>query len=308
MGSVALAHGDVGALLAGHASWVGIRASVRGVADAASDATEAGAVAAVMGRVEATLPLVRTFRLGDASDPMRHRIEPVVAVSALASDTTGNLGDIAARSLAFLASPVGIPSGEAGIASAGLRTALARWAKGDGLEVEAHAGGLLDATGDVRGVVRWRVLAGGSIVGLSGEGAHVFSGDAATSGDAFVLRARVGAPERSGAGPMLSAHVAARDGVDPVVARLLTDAPIEPASGLLATAGYSGGVRASVPWTRWLTTRGGVDVDFSAWVLTAATGTIELRDTCGCFKVRLNASHRLGRDGVDVWASIDLAR
>jgi hypothetical protein len=303
MGSVALAHGEVGMLLAGHASWVGLRASLRGVADAASDATETGAIAAALGRVEATLPLVRSY--GTSADALRHRIEPFVAVSGLASDATGALPDLAARSMALMSqTAIQAASGEALVASAGLRTALARWAHGDGLEVEANAGGVVDSTGSARGAVRWRVLAGGSVLGLSGEGAHVFADGSTGNGDVVVLRARVGGgPDR----PMVAGHVAARDGVDPVTARLLTDSPLEPAAGLLALPGYSAGVRASVPWARWLTTRGGVEMDLSAVVVTAATGSIELRDKCGCFRLRLNASHRLGRDGVDVWATIDLA-
>ncbi len=304
-GSLALAHAQAGVLLAGRASWVGLSASVRATADAATDSTQTGAIGAVLARAEGTLPLVRSFETSDHADPLRHRIEPFVSVAALASDATGALSALAARSMAFLAqSALSAASGEAGIAAAGVRTALARWARGDGVEVEANAGGVVDSAGVAHGAVRWRALAGGSVVGLLGEGAHAFSSaGSSSSGNAFVLRARVGA-ERSG--PMVSAHVAARDGVDPVTARLLTDAPLEPAAGLLATPGYSGGVRASVPWTRWLTTRGGVDMDLSQLVLTAASGTIELRDTCGCFRLRLNAAHRLGRDGVDVWATVDL--
>jgi len=305
IGSVALAHGQVGALVAGRASWVGISASLRAAGDAAADGTDTGAIGAVLARAEATLPFVRGFETSDHADPLRHRIEPVVMVEGLASDATGTLASIAARSMTFLSvSGLSTASGEAGIAALGVRSALARWARGDGLEVEANAGGVVDDTGTVRGVIRWRALAGSSIVGLSGEGAHVLSSATGASGDAFVLRARIGS-DRFGA-PMVAAHLAARDGVDPVAARLLTDAPLEPGAGLLATPGYSGGLRASVPWTRWLTTRGGVDMDLSALVVTAATGSIELRDTCGCFRVRLSASHRLGRDGVDVWATIDV--
>jgi len=304
-GSIALGHAELGALLAGRASWMGLRATVRATGDAAADSTQTGAIGAVLARGEATLPFVRSFETSDHADPLRHRIEPVVTVAGLASDSSGGLTLIAARSMAFLSeSAINAASGQAGIASAGLRSALARWARGDGLEVEAHAGGVVDAAGVVHGVVRWRARAGGSVLGLLGEGAHVFSAASGASGDAFVLRARVGSDR--GSAPMISAHVAARDGVDPVMARLLTDAPLEPAAGFLATPGYSGGVRASVPWTKWLATRGGVDMDLSALVLTAATGTIELKDTCGCFRVRLSASHRLGRDGVDVWATIDV--
>ncbi len=317
LGSIALAHGEAGALLAGRASMFGLRAELRGVADAATDATDSGAMGAALARVEATMPFVRSFDTAERADPLRHRIEPVIAASALASDATGALSSIAARSMAFLArSAIASATGEAVTASAGVRTALARWARGDGFEIDAHAGGVVDGAGDARGLVRWRALAGGRVLGLSAEGAHVFgntsppqSGGAIRtpeSGDAFVVRARVGLSQRDAAGPTVTAHLAMRDGVDPVAARLLTDAPIEPAAGLFATSGVSGGIRASVPWTKWLVTRGGVEMDLTAVELTAATGTVEIRDGCGCFRIRLSAAHRLGRDGVDVWANIDL--
>ncbi|HEX4517608.1 MAG TPA: hypothetical protein VH054_28895, partial [Polyangiaceae bacterium] len=308
VGSIALAHGDVSAFVAGRPSIFGVSARVHGVADAASDATDNGAIGAALARVEATMPLVRSFDVGDAADPLRHRIEPVIAASALAEDTTGALAQIAARSFAFLSqNAITSANGEAATASAGVRSALARWARGDGLEVEAHAGGVVDQTGALRGLVRWRALAGGRVLGLSAEGAHVFASDATTNnGDAFVIRARVGLSQRDAAGPSVIAHVAVRDGVDPVAARLLTDAPLEPASGLFATTGISGGIRAGVPWTKWLVTRGGVEMDLTQLVVTAATGSVELRDGCGCFRIRFNAAHRLGRDGVDVWTTIDL--
>lgn len=309
LGSIALAHGDVSAFVAGRPSIFGVSARVHGVADAASDATENGAVGAALARVEATMPLVRSFDVGDAADPLRHRIEPVISASALAEDSTGALASIAARSFAFLSqTAITSASGEAATASAGVRSALARWARGDGLELEAHAGGVVDQTGALRGLVRWRALAGGRVLGLSAEGAHVFASDAAATmnGDAFVIRARVGLSQKEAAGPSVIAHLAVRDGVDPVAARLLTDAPLEPAAGLFATSGVSGGIRAAVPWTKWLVTRGGVEMDLTQLVVTAATGSLELRDSCGCFRIRFNAAHRLGRDGVDVWTTIDL--
>ena len=308
LGSIALAHGDVSAFVAGRPSIFGVSARVHGVADAASDATDSGAVGAALARVEATMPLVRSFDVGDPADPLRHRIEPVLAASALAEDSTGALAQIASRSFAFLSqNAITSASGEAATASAGVRSALARWARGDGLELEAHAGGVVDQAGALRGLVRWRALAGGRVLGLSAEGAHVFAGDAATTnGDAFVIRARVGLSQREAAGPSVVAHVAVREGVDPVAARLLTDAPLEPASGLFATSGVSGGIRAAVPWTKWLLTRGGVEMDLTQLVVTSAMGSVELRDGCGCFRIRFNAAHRLGREGVDVWTTIEL--
>ncbi len=81
-GSLALAHANVGALVAGHASWIGLSAQARGVVDAAEDATDHGALSAALARFEATLPFVRSFESSDHADALRHRIEPFVAVSA----------------------------------------------------------------------------------------------------------------------------------------------------------------------------------------------------------------------------------
>src|SRR5439155_18463127 len=141
-----------------------------------------------------------------------------------AEDSTGALAQIAARSFAFLSqNAITSASGEAATASAGVRSALARWARGDGIELEAHTGGVVDQTGALRGLVRWRALAGGRVLGLAAEGAHVFANDTATNGDVFVIRARVGLSQRDAAGPSVIAHLAVRDGIDPVAARLVTD-------------------------------------------------------------------------------------
>ena len=307
-GSIAFAHGEAGALVAARPSIFSLTASLRGAADAAADPDETGGAAAALARVEATAPFVRGFQTSDAADPVRHRIEPVVSVAALAQAADGGLASIAARSFSFLAEDALSPTtGLAGVASAGVRSALARWARGDGFEVEANAGGLASDTGSARAAVRWRARAGGRVIGVSAEGAHVFGDAAGTQGDALLIRARIGAPWRNEhAGPTIAAHLAFREGVDPVAARLLTDAPLEPAAGFFELPGASGGLRASVPWTKWLTTRGGVDMDLDSLVVTAAVGTVELRDSCGCFRIAVNAAHRLGRDGVDVWTTIDL--
>ena len=119
----------------------------------------------------------------------------------------------------------------------------------------------------------------------------------------MVARVRVGAVD----GIHLTLLAAERDGIDPVAARALTDAPVEPSGGFLASSGWTVGARARIPWTSWLATTGGADGDLTAQVLVAARGGIELRDHCGCLVVRANGAHRIGRDGVDVWVTIDLA-
>ena len=309
-GALALAHGEAGVLLAGRPSVFGLGASLRVAGDAAADGVTSGGDGAALGRVELGLPLVRAFEGADVNDPWRHRLEPVVSASGLASAGDGMLASIASRSVAYLAEsalPLTTPTGAAFVASAGIRTAVGRWARGDGVELEGRLGSVTDSGGVTRGALRWRAAATSRLAALTAEGADLVAAGVApgvVSGDghAFLVRGRLGVPDALG----ITVYVAGRTGVDPVAARLLTDAPLEPASGFLSAEGYSGGVRAGIPWTRFFSTRGGVDVDLSSPALTGAVGTVELRDKCGCFRLRINGAHRIGRDGVDVWATLDL--
>jgi hypothetical protein len=101
--------------------------------------------------------------------------------------------------------------------------------------------------------------------------------------------------------------VAERAGVDPIAARLLADAPLEPSAGFLTREGTTGGAGVVVPWSKWLTTSAGADGDATTTELVAVRGGLELRDRCGCLTLRANGSHRIGRPGVDVWVAIDFA-
>jgi hypothetical protein len=116
---------------------------------------------------------------------------------------------------------------------------------------------------------------------------------------------------RRGAGAIDGVHLtllaAERDGVDPVTARVLTDAPLEPSGGFLAASGWTAGARARIPWTAWLATDGGVDGDLTSSVLVDARGALELRDRCGCLVARANVAHRIGRDGVDAWLTLEIS-
>jgi hypothetical protein len=114
----------------------------------------------------------------------------------------------------------------------------------------------------------------------------------------------------------LGATIAGRHGVDPILARLLTDAPLEPSGGFFAAEGWTGGARVAVPFSRTFLTRAGADMDLAERVLLAARASVELRDSCECVALRVTGAHRLGRvvpgqagagAGVDVWLTIDLA-
>ncbi len=49
------------------------------------------------------------------------------------------------------------------------------------------------------------------------------------------------------------------------------------------------------------------DVDLGTGAVLALRGLTEYRHACGCLKLGASAAHRVGRDGVDVIFSIDLA-
>jgi hypothetical protein len=120
-------------------------------------------------------------------------------------------------------------------------------------------------------------------------------------GHTLLARARVGRE----AGLHVTAHAAGREGIDPVLARALVDAPLAPSAGWLGARGWTVGSRLAVPLGSRLAVRGGGDVDLTAEQLLFATGALELRDRCGCLVVRATGAHRLGRGGLDVWLTID---
>jgi hypothetical protein len=104
------------------------------------------------------------------------------------------------------------------------------------------------------------------------------------------------------------ANVAGRGGVDPVLARVLTDTPLPASMGFLAAEGWTGGARLSVPLTTYLTARGGADVDLTVEKLLAARGALEFHDRCGCVVLGANGAERLGRPGVDLWLTASLVQ
>jgi hypothetical protein len=285
-----------GLLVATRAGSVRLAASARGVADVGASGSTDGADAAGTLRAEASLPLGLALASGDLHDPWVHVIEPHVAVSGLASRGDEVLG--------YLPSAGGV-AGLAWVAGGGVTTSLGQWGSRRAFSVSADAGALGQRAedGPVLPVVRWRAQGSDPWVGLGAEGAHVLSKDSdGTEGSAVVARARVGRLD----GLHVAALVAGRDGVDPIAARALTDAPLEPSSGLLAATGWTGGARLGVPLGPYVRTQAGADADLTSRELLAVRGSVEFRDKCGCLAIRAIAAERLGRPGVDVWVTIDL--
>jgi hypothetical protein len=287
-------------LLGTHLGAANATLSVRGAGDAADDGSRSGVDGAAQGRLSLALPLARAFASGEPNDPWVHLTEPRLQAGVLAVQPSDVLPVPAARGATA-------PAGGSWLAVAGWSNALGRWGARAFAQLDVDGG----AAGDLHTAspaLRARAASNLAWLALRADFARVFSGGAeldgvpAAPGGAFVARARVGL-ER---GLSLAAHVAERDGVDPVLARALVDAPFEPASGFLAAPGWTGGARVAVPLGSRITTRAGADVDLGASELVAALGAVELHDPCGCVVVRASAAHRIGRSGVDAWVTVDL--
>ena len=233
-----------------------------------------------------------------ANDPWVHRVEPSVEAALLTAHGDDLLGVLPGRGTAVV-------HGDAWVADVALASEQGRWGARIGSEISLAAGvvGALDQGSPASLVTRGHAAPSARPQPRSRRRGRASGARATTAEGAFTARARVG--ELGGLHVVLLA--AERDGIDPVAARALTDAPLEPSAGFLASTGWTAGARARIPWTAWLATTGGADFDLTAQVLVAARGGIEVRDHCGCLRVRANAAHRIGRDGVDAWVTIDLA-
>jgi hypothetical protein len=290
------ARGEAGSTLGTHWGSVGASLDAWLAGDVADDGARMGLNGAAHVRAKMALPLERAFASPDEDDPWIHRVEPYVAAGAMAVHLGETLSSAAGRGTAF-------PDGGKWVVALGFHNSIGRWGTRAASELEASGGAVGDE--DAWPLLRVRAVLGGRWLGLRGELARVFGrsiGDG--SGGALLAEARAGATSSVYA----SVHVVERDGVDPILARAIVEAPLEPASRFLAAPGWTGGARVSVPIGSRVTTRAGADVDLDARYLVAALGALELHDPCQCLIVRANAAHRIGREGIDIWLSVDLPR
>ena len=301
--TVSFTRGEAGSLLADRWGAAAVSLALRAAEDAVADGehvgdSRSGNDGAASARARLALPFARAFASGEANDPWVHRLEPSIGAAVLATRGDDLLAVMPGRGLAAV-------RGDAWVADAALASEQGRWGGRVGSEVAISAGALgsLDAASPARLVARGRAALTSSYAALTTEAARVAPANGVGAGGAFVGRARLGAADAI----HITLLAAERDGIDPVAARALTDAPLEPSGGFLASTGWTAGARARIPWTSWLATTGGADGDLTAQLLVAARAGLELRDRCGCLVVRANGAHRIGRDGVDVWVTIDLA-
>ena len=262
-------------------------------AEVAGDRPSAPSRDATVGaRIELDLPLRRVFARGDGEAPWQHRIAPSIAVAASASSSRGDF-----FTPLSLAAPPGL-----GLAAAGLTTSFGR-ASGPSLRFEARGGAALRAAG-ASALVTGRLTASASLVSTSLEVAAVPASRA--PGSALIGRARFGA-ER---GPTLALGLAGQTGRGAREARAITDLRSPAAGGelaYLAASGWTGSAEAMVPWLGVMRSGARADVDLGAGEILALRGLTDYRHPCGCLALGVSAAHRVGRDGVDVIFSVDLA-
>ncbi|MBV9948107.1 MAG: hypothetical protein JOZ69_14730 [Myxococcales bacterium] len=326
-GTISFARGEGGASVTRAAGPIGLGLAIHGLGDVADDGRRRAGEGAAEARASLALPLARAYASAADPDPWVHRTEPRVEAAALVAHARALLTANPGRGSV-------LPDGSAWIAAAGWRNVLARAGPRFRAEVDA-SGGLVGTDRRASAALRVRSSARGSLIGFDtalarvlsraastaddgvggdaagpgpgGAAAAVAAGGSGTSatwgtGGAWVGRVSLGHP----ASWSLAAHVAERDGVDPLLARALVDAALEPSGGFLTVAGWTGGAGVTVPIGPRVTARAAADLDLDARVLVAAVGSVELHDPCGCVVLRASASRRIGRDGVDAWLSVDL--
>jgi hypothetical protein len=196
-------------------------------------------------------------------------------------------------------------SGEVANASGGVRSAWGRLLGHAGASVEADAGAVSAVESgklsEAIPVGRYRAAWSSRYFGLGAEGGMRLRGD---DGLVAVGRTRIGEQD----GWHLQVKAAGRKGVEPLLARALA-APSaeEPSGGWLSDEGWTGAAEIAGELTRSVRARIWAEEDLTTRTLLEVRGTIGYAHPCRCVSVDGFAGKRLGREGVDVWISIDLA-
>lgn len=299
-GALSFARAEIGALGATALGPLEASLALRGIGDVTADPDRDGTDRAGSARAKIGLPLVRAYASeGELNDPWVHVIEPFAEAAVLHAEGDGLLGIAPGRALTGI-------SGTAPLADVGMSTGVGRWGARKALTVDVAGGAAFGSDvvdQAVRPLGRARMAASLSWFGATLDGGYVLGDARARSGAVTVARVRLGSSD----GPRLLANVAERNGLDPVLARALSDVATEPSSGFLTNEGTTGGAGLVVPWSHFLTTSVAADADATRAELVSARGAIELRDRCGCLTLRALGAHRIGRSGVDVWVALDFA-
>jgi hypothetical protein len=301
--SVSYTRAELGTFAATNLGPIATSFTARGAANLAAEGRRQGGSRAATTRLRFGVPLARAFAQNSAedpssaNDPLIHVIEPFAEAAVLHTSGDAILGTLPGRGLAALA-------GTAPIADAGVTSTLGRWGQRQTLEIAVAGGAAYGSRlveSGLRPLARGRLAATTTWFGAQVESGHVLGDEGTRGGSAVVGRMRVGRDDRV----RVLGNVAAREGLDPILSRALTDAALEVPAGFLSRSGTTGGASVVVPWGRPITTSVGADADLTATELVAARAGIELHDRCNCLTLRANGAHRIGRSGVDVWVALD---
>lgn len=274
------------------------RARFAGAIDAGEGPSREVAGAA---RVEASLPLVRTFAGARGEPPIAHWIAPTVSARGAVAEVEG----------AFFTPIAGRAPRASWIAAAGVTTAVGRYA-GPALRIDARAGAAGDGHASVEPLLHARLGADGRAAAMAIEAAAV--GDrvgaadaAATRGHAVMARGRVG----DLLGPWLAIDAALQGGAGAGRARGIASGAWAALPGdelaHLSGGGLTFGAEISVPLSRALRAGARADLDLARGEVLAVRGLADYRHACGCLGVGLWAAHRAGRVGADVGLTVDVA-
>jgi hypothetical protein len=283
------------------------RIGLRGQTMVAAMGDTSGLDAMGAARADVGLPLVRAYP--DESGPLLSLIEPLGETSVVAARTSGSYWSATGR-------PVALQAGRVALASLGLRTTWGRWLGHSGASIEGSIGSVASLDGEPvndpaldpasaprgpRTAVRWRSAWSSRYIGLGGEGAALVR---APLGHVTTGRVRLGPRD----GVHIALGAAGRTGVEPVLARALaTPRAAEPSGGWLAHEGWSGSAEVGGQLTDSIDAMVSADADLSDRTVLGVRGKAGYTHPCRCLSVDAFAARRIGREGVDVWVSIDLA-
>ena len=294
-GTTTLARSEGGIELSARAAAMVARLSFRETITSASAGPTAALDALGTARIELAAPLAHVF--ADEHSPLVHVIEPRLRASVMAARTSGAY-------FAQTGRPIALVAGRMATASAGLRTAWGRLLGHSGGSLEADVGGIGTAGDEgmsqATPLGRSRVAWSSRFVGIGGEGATALD----TPGQVLVGKVRFGEQD----GWHLTVKGAGRRGWNPLAARALAGSTAEePSGGWLAAEGWSGGAEIAARLARSVGARISAEEDFTSRTLLQVRGSLGYAHPCRCISIDGFVGKRLGREGIDVWVSIDLA-
>lgn len=306
--------------------------SLRGdgrVARAGNESAGSGdrlAAYALDARAELSLPLARAFAVDRAAGgpPVVHVIEPLLRASAVRAGMSGDRialpGFVAAPAFAEESARTAI------LAAVGVRNNLATFAGGIApgrdpwigkLASELAVGVLNGKDGAFSGDLSWtarRANGGSTLIGVQGAGTRAIDGRA---GVGWLVAGRTRWEySRGGFGAELRG--AARGDLSVLAGWALLGAELAPrlttATGLYAP-GATLGVGTGFPIGFGFRIGGDVDMFgptsralFTSSRLLDVRGTLRYRHPCGCFRLAVRGGRVVGREGVDIFASFELAK